>query len=56
MEFASEMIAKACLSNLKIGELEVKLRKTNRNRKSHLKPIRDGLKHIIILTKLKFNR
>ena len=56
MEFASEMIAKACLSNLKIGELEVKLRKTNINRKSHLKPIRDGLKHIIILTKLKFNR
>ncbi len=47
MEYASEMIARAAAQNLRISETPVDLRKDNRGRSgSHLRPLRDGLRHI----------
>lgn len=55
MEFASEMICVAKKHNLKMIEVPTKLYKDKRNRKSHLKTFRDGLKHMICIIKLKLN-
>ena len=54
-EFASEMVIKAKLKNLKVKEVKTNLFKDKRNNSSHLKTIRDGLRHFILITKLKFN-
>ena len=43
MEFATEMIAKASLINLKITEIPTTLKNSIHPRTPHLKPIRDGL-------------
>lgn len=53
MEFASEMICKASIYNLKMIEIPTKLYKDQRNRKSHLKTIRDGFRHLFFMIKLK---
>lgn len=55
MEFASEMICKASLNNLKIKEIPTKLYKDQRNKKSHLKTFRDGFRHLNYMIKLKIN-
>ena len=45
MEWASEMIAKACLAELKITEVPINLYKDGRSRPPHLKRWRDAWRH-----------
>lgn len=49
MEFASEMIAKAGLNQLKISEVPVNLYKDGRGRKPHLRTWQDGWKHLRLI-------
>jgi glycosyltransferase involved in cell wall biosynthesis len=46
MEFASEMMIKAALLGYKIGETPVTLRRDGRDRPPHLRPWRDGWRHL----------
>jgi len=46
MEYASEMVIKSTLKGLKISEVPVTLRKDGRSRPPHLKPWRDGWRHL----------
>lgn len=46
MEFASEMVIKANLLNMKIVEVPTTLSKDGRNRPPHLRPWRDGWRHL----------
>jgi len=49
MEFASEMIVKAALAEIKMKEIPCKLYKDKRGRKSHLRSFRDGVRHFFFL-------
>ncbi len=49
MEFASEMVVKASLFNLKIAEVPCKLYPDGRDRPPHLRSIPDGLRHLRFL-------
>ena len=46
MEFASEMVVKASLANLRIAEVPTTLRPDGRQRAPHLRPWRDGWRHL----------
>ncbi len=46
MEFASEMVIKAALSGLRMVETPVSLRPDGRDRPPHLRPWRDGWRHL----------
>jgi len=46
MEYATEMIVRAGLTGLRIGEVPVVLRRDRRGRTSHLRPWRDGWRHL----------
>jgi glycosyltransferase involved in cell wall biosynthesis len=46
MEFASEMVIKATLKKVKMTEVPVTLSKDGRSRPPHLKPWRDGWRHL----------
>jgi len=46
MEFASEMVIKATLNNLPIAEVPTNLRPDGRSRRPHLRPWRDGWRHL----------
>jgi len=46
MEFASEMVVKASLAQLPIAEVPTTLSPDGRQRSSHLKPWRDGWRHL----------
>jgi glycosyltransferase involved in cell wall biosynthesis len=46
MEFASEMVIKATFLEMKICEVPVQLHKDGRSRPSHLRPWRDGWRHL----------
>lgn len=46
MEFATEMIAQARKEDARICEIPVSLYKDKRDNKSHLRTIRDGLRHL----------
>jgi glycosyltransferase involved in cell wall biosynthesis len=46
MEFASEMVIKATLKKMKISEVPITLHKDGRSRPPHLKPWRDGWRHL----------
>jgi len=46
MEFASEMVIKATLLGLRIAEVPATLRKDGRSRPPHLRPWRDGWRHL----------
>jgi len=46
MEFASEMVIKATLQGMRIGEVPIVLRKDGRSRPPHLRPWRDGWRHL----------
>ena len=49
MEFASEMIVRAALHDLKISEVSVKYRRDGRDRKPHIRTFRDGWRHLRFL-------
>lgn len=49
MEFASEMVAKAALAGLRIAEVPTDLRPDGRSRPPHLRPWRDGWRHLRFL-------
>jgi len=46
MEFASEMVIKSTFKQLKIAEVPITLHKDGRSRPPHLKPWRDGWRHL----------
>lgn len=46
MEFATEMIGRFALSGAEIAEIPVTLRPDGRGGRSHLRSIRDGLRHV----------
>jgi glycosyltransferase involved in cell wall biosynthesis len=46
MEFASEMVIKATLKKFRITEVPITLHKDGRSRPPHLKPWRDGWRHL----------
>jgi hypothetical protein len=46
MEFASEMVIKATLRSLRIAEVPITLHPDGRSRPPHLKPWRDGWRHL----------
>ena len=56
MEYASEMIIKAKINNLRILEVPTVLRKDLRHKKSHIRTIRDGMRHVILICKLAINK
>jgi glycosyltransferase involved in cell wall biosynthesis len=47
MEFASEMLVKALVSNIKIAEVPIGLFLSPKNRTPHLKTWRDGMRHLL---------
>lgn len=49
MEFASEMVVKATLRNLNIAEVPTHLYPDGRSRRPHLRPWRDGWRHLRLL-------
>jgi glycosyltransferase involved in cell wall biosynthesis len=49
MEFASEMVVKATINGLKISEVPTTLAPVLRSRKPHLRPWRDGWRHLRFL-------
>ncbi len=56
MEFASEMIVMASLAKLRIGQIPVHFRKDGRNRPPHLRPWRDGWRHLAFLFRQRLRR
>ena len=52
MELASEMLIKAKQANLKIKEIPINFYRDKRNRKSHLRTIRDGIRHFKIIKEI----
>ena len=55
MEFASDMIIKSKLNKYKISNIDTKYMKDKRVNKSHLNPLRDGYRHLKLISKLKFD-
>ena len=49
MEFASEMVVKSAINNLRITEVPTVLKPDGRSRKPHLRTWRDGWRHLIFL-------
>ena len=56
MEYASEMIIKAKINNLRMCEVPTILRPDLRGKKSHLNTIRDGFRHLFLIMSLFINR
>jgi glycosyltransferase involved in cell wall biosynthesis len=46
MEYASEMAIKAYRADLEFSEIPIGLRNDEKDRKPHLRPIRDGVRHL----------
>lgn len=55
MEYASEMIIKAQKNNLKIEEIPIDFYCDKRERKPHLRTVRDGIRHFYILFRERVN-
>ena len=55
MEFATEMIGRAALCGQKISQTPVILYRDGRGHKSHLRTMRDGIRHLMLIMKLKRN-
>lgn len=51
MEFATEIIGKFAMSGAVINEIPADLRCDGRNGRSHLRSIRDGLRHLFLMMK-----
>ena len=57
MEFASEMICKGTLNNLSFYEIPIKLYRDGRIKtRSHLNSIKDGLRHLKLMIKIKHKK
>lgn len=56
MEYASEMIIKAKINGLSMIEVPTILRKDLRDRKPHLRTIRDGFRHLFLILRMACNR
>lgn len=54
MELASEMVLKVIKNNFKVIEIPTNLFKDGRKGASHLRPVRDGLRHIKCMIKYKY--
>jgi glycosyltransferase involved in cell wall biosynthesis len=54
-EFASEMVVKALRSNFKLAEIPIKLRLDATDRKPHLRPWRDGIRHMKLILREAIN-
>ena len=52
MEFASELVVKAALKGLRLTELPITLHRDGRDRRPHLRPWRDGWRHLRFLLAL----
>ena len=55
-EFVSEMIVKAKLAGLRIDEIPITHSPAGRGRAPHLRPFRDGWRHLRLILKLAVNR
>jgi glycosyltransferase involved in cell wall biosynthesis len=53
MEFASEMAIKATLMKMRIAEAPAVLSRDGRSRRPHLRPYRDGWRHLRFMVRLK---
>ena len=49
MEFASEMVVRASLAGLRVTEVATTLSPAGRSRPPHLRPFRDGLRHLWVM-------
>lgn len=56
MEFSTEMIIKAKINGLSLLEVPTKLRRDMRGRKSHLRTIRDGFRHLYLIINTRLNQ
>ena len=52
MEFASEMILLAGAAGQTVAQAPVRLRRDGRGRRPHLRPLRDGLRHVAVILRL----
>lgn len=52
MEFASEMVILASQGNLRISEIPIILYPDRRGRPTHLRSIRDGFRHLLVLLRM----
>ena len=52
MEFATEMVARSEQLGLRVAEVPVTLHPDGRGRRSHLRPVRDGLRHLRLMLHL----
>jgi hypothetical protein len=52
MEFASELVVKGALKHLRMTEVPITLHRDGRDRKPHLRPWRDGWRHLRFLLAL----
>ena len=52
-EFATEMVAKSEGAGLRITEVPVNLRRDGRKGGSHIRPIKDGIRHLAVMLFLK---
>lgn len=55
MELASEIVIKSVINNYKTIEIPTVLRNNGVKRKPHLRPFRDGMRHLKLIIKLKKN-
>jgi len=53
MEFASEMLAKAVRAGLEVVEIPIRYRPDERGRPPHLHVVRDGLRHLFLILRLR---
>ena len=49
MEYATEMIIRAKKANLKIVEVPINFYKDKRNKRSHLRTFKDGIRHLNVI-------
>ena len=56
MEFASEMIAEAAASGLRIGQIGITLRRCGYPRRSKLNAARDGMRHLLYIMRFTARR
>lgn len=54
MELASEMLVSATAHKMRIREVPVRFFRDQRGRPGHLRPLRDGMRHLLLLLRLAF--